>query len=161
MWIRRSPNCKCPNPPKENQKRQKQVRFNGKVNCACNNGKNNSDQKIYAYMARMSGNDKCLCGNFEDSSQLTNWILDSEATCHMTPEVSDFIPCQLEYMDKHIEVADGNNVTAKQKGQVGIKMCENNGDPFIATLHNVLLAPYLSHDTRGFGFYSMLVRIYG
>ena len=32
---------------------------------------------------------------------------------------------------------------AKQKGQVQIEMCDNNGDPFIATLHNVLLAPDL------------------
>ena len=45
--------------------------------------------------------------------------------------------------DKHIEVADGNHVTAKQKGQVRIKMCDDHGDLFIATLHNVLLAPYL------------------
>ena len=46
-------------------------------------------------------------------------------------------------MNKCFEVADGHNVTAKQKGQVGIKMCGDNGDPFIATLHNVLLAPDL------------------
>ena len=45
--------------------------------------------------------------------------------------------------DKYIEVADGNHVTAKQKGQVRIKMCDNNGNNFIATLHNVLLAPDL------------------
>ena len=32
---------------------------------------------------------------------------------------------------------------AKQKGQVQIEMCDNNGDPFIATLHKVLLAPDL------------------
>ena len=43
---------------------------------------NNSDQKIYASMARMSNNDKCPSGNFGDSSKLTNWILDSGATCH-------------------------------------------------------------------------------
>ena len=55
-------------------------------------GKNNSDQEIYACMARISGNDKCPSGNFGDSSQLTNWILDSGATCHITPEVSYFIP---------------------------------------------------------------------
>ena len=56
----------------------------------------------------------------------------------MTPEVSYFIPGTLEDTDKHIEVADGHHVTAKQKGQVQIKMCNNNRDPFIATLHNVL-----------------------
>ena len=40
---------------------------------------------IYAYMARMSGNDKCTSGKFGDSSQFTNWILDSGAIGHMTP----------------------------------------------------------------------------
>ena len=94
-------------------------------------------------MARMSDNDECPSGNLVDSLQFTNWILDSGSTCHMTPEVSDFISDSLEYMDKHIEVADGHHVTAKQKGQVQIKMCDNNGDAFIATLHNVLLAPDL------------------
>ena len=66
-------------------------------------------------MARMSNNDKCPSGNFGDSSQFTNWILDSGATCHMTPEVSDFIPGPLEDTDKHIEVADGYHITKKIK----------------------------------------------
>ena len=43
-------------------------------------------------MARMYGNDKCPGGNFGDSSQLTNWILDYGATCQMKPYFSDFIP---------------------------------------------------------------------
>ena len=51
-------------------------------------------------MACMSSNDECLSGNFGDSSQLTNWILDSVATCHMTAEASDFIPGSLEDTDK-------------------------------------------------------------
>ena len=66
---------------------------------------------IYASMACTSGNDKFPSGNFGDSFQLTNWILDSRETCHMTPEVSDFIPVFLEDMDKHIEVADQHHVT--------------------------------------------------
>ena len=61
----------------------------------------------------------------------------------MSPEVSDFIPVSLEDIDKYIEVADGHHVTAKQKGQVRIKMCGDNGKTFIATLYNVLLAPDL------------------
>ena len=61
----------------------------------------------------------------------------------MTSEVSDFIPWSLEDTDKHIEVADGHNVTVKQKGQAWIKMCDNNRDPFITMLHNVILAKYL------------------
>ena len=65
-------NSKSLKPPKENKKRLNQVSFNEKVNRACNNSKNNSDQKIYASMARMSGNDECPSGNFCDSSKLTN-----------------------------------------------------------------------------------------
>ena len=62
---------------------------------------------------------------------------------HMTPEVSDFVLGFLEDRYKHIEVAHGSKVTVKQKGQVWIKMCDDNRDPFLATLHNVLLEPNL------------------
>ena len=94
-------------------------------------------------MARMSSNDERKRLKYGDSSQLTNWILDLGAACHMTPEVSDFIPGSLEDTDKYIEVADGHHVMEKQKVQVRIKMCEDNGKTFIATLYNVLLAPDL------------------
>ena len=69
-------------------------------------------------MARMYSNDEFPSGIFGESSQLTNWILDSEATCHMTPEVLDFIPGTLEDTDKYIEAADGHHVKTKQKGRV-------------------------------------------
>ena len=68
-------------------------------------------------MVRMSGNDECPSRHFGDSSQLTNWILDSGSTRHMKPEVSYFIPGSLEDTDKHIEVADGHHVTAKEKDE--------------------------------------------
>ena len=61
----------------------------------------------------------------------------------MMPEVSDFIPGSLEDTDKYIEVADGHHVTANQKGQVHIQICDDNGKTFIAKLYNVLLAPDL------------------
>ena len=70
----------------------------------------------------MSIDDERKSVKYVYSSQLTNWILDSGVTCHMTPEVMDFIPGTLEDTDKYIEVADGHHVTAKQKGQVRIKM---------------------------------------
>ena len=50
--------AKFPMPPKDDEKRRNQVRFNEKGNHACNSGENNSDQKIYASMARMSSNDE-------------------------------------------------------------------------------------------------------
>ena len=84
--------AKFPEPPKDNEKPRKQVRLNEKSNFASDNCKNNSDQNIYISMAQMYGNDESPSGNFGDSSQLTNWILGSGATYHMTPEVSDFIP---------------------------------------------------------------------
>ena len=61
----------------------------------------------------------------------------------MTPLVSDFIPGLLDDPDKHIEVADGHQFPAKQKRHSGIKMCDDNLDTFIATLHSVLLDPDL------------------
>ena len=135
--------AKCPNPPKDNEKRRKQVRLNEKGNRACDNRENDNDHKIYASMAQMSSDDERKSVKYGDSSQLTNWILYLGATCHMTPEVSYFIPGSLEDTDKYIEVADGHHVTEKQKGQVQIQMCENNGNSFIATFHNLLLAPDL------------------
>ena len=50
----------------------------------------------------MTGNDEFPSKHFGDSFQLTNWILDYGATCHMTPEVSYFITGILDYMDKYI-----------------------------------------------------------
>ena len=75
--------------------------------------------------------------------QLTNWILDSLATCHMSPQVSDFIPGSLENRNNYIRVADGHYVTINKKGKVQIIMLKNNRNTFIATLHNILLAPDL------------------
>ena len=91
--------AKCPKPPKYNEKRRRQLRFNEKDNCACDNGKNNDDHKIYTSMASMSSNDERSSEKYGDSSQLTNCILDLVATCHMTPEVLDFVPGSLEDTD--------------------------------------------------------------
>ena len=104
--------AKFPKPPKVNEKRRKQVRFNEKGNRACDNDKDNNDHKIYASMVRMSSDDQRKIVKYDDSSQLTNWILDLGATCHMTPEVSDFIPGTLEDTDKYTEVTYGHHVTA-------------------------------------------------
>ena len=42
-------------------------------------------------MARMSDNDEIPSIDFGEISQLNYWILDSGATCHMKPQISDFI----------------------------------------------------------------------
>ena len=54
--------AKCPKPPKENEKRKIQVHFNEIGNCASQkefeNEKNNHNQYIYEFIARMSNYDK-------------------------------------------------------------------------------------------------------
>ena len=113
--------AKCPKPPKDREKKnEKKENFKNKEkgNCARNNSHDEDDLKVYASMARMSNDDVRKSKDYGDSSQLTNWILDSSATCHKTPESTDFIPGSLEYTDKFIEVADGHHVTAKKKGSV-------------------------------------------
>ena len=86
-------------------------------------------------MAQMSSDDERKSVKYGDSSQLTNWILDSGATCHMTPEVTDFIPGSLADTNKYIEVADGNNVTVKKKVQYVYKCVtiteRNSSQPYI------------------------------
>ena len=97
--------------------------------------------KIYTSTEHMYSNAESPIINDGDSLQLTNWILDSCATCHMTPEISDFIPGSLVETEKYIKVVDGIFFTAKQTGEVEIKMFDNNGKPIISTLYNVILAP--------------------
>ena len=64
--------AKFPKPPKDNEKRRKQIFFNEKGNRACDNSEDNDDHKIYASMARMSSNDERKSVKYGDSSQLTN-----------------------------------------------------------------------------------------
>ena len=59
----------------------------------------------------------------------------------MTPQVLEFIPVSLGDIGIYIEVSAGHHVTKKPKGEVKIKMCDDNKETFIATLHNVLSAP--------------------
>ena len=88
--------AKCPNSPKDNDKWQKQVRFSEigirSSQKKCDNGDNCNNQNIYAYMARMYDNYECPSRDLSGSLQLTNCILYSGLTFHMTPQVSDFIP---------------------------------------------------------------------
>ena len=135
--------AKCPKPPKDIEKRRKSDKSKEKGNRMCDNSDDDNEPKVYASMARMSNDDVRKNKYYGDSSQLTNQILESGATCHMTPEVTDFIPGSLEDTDKFIEVADGHHVTVKQKGSVRIQMFDDNGKNFVATLYNILLAPDL------------------
>ena len=67
-------------------------------------------------MAQMYNNAEIPRISYGYSSQLISWILDSGATCHMIPEIQDFIPGLLVETDKYIKVTDGDFVTVKQTG---------------------------------------------
>ena len=54
--------------------------------CRTTRGTGRIPGTIYASMARISGNKEISSIDFGESSLLINWILDSEATCHMTPQ---------------------------------------------------------------------------
>ena len=68
-------------------------------------------------MTGMSGNEEIPSRYFADSSQLTNWNLDSGSTFHIIPHVSDFILGSLYEKDKYIEIKYDHHVTANQKGK--------------------------------------------
>ena len=107
--------AKFPKPPKDSEKIRKSEKSKEKGNSAKDNSDDDNDLKVYASMARMSNSYKRENKDYGDSAQLTNWILDSGAMYHMTPEATDFIPGSLEDTDKFVEVADGHHITAKQK----------------------------------------------
>ena len=67
-----------------------------------NNSKDqNETQEIYVYMACISYNAEIPRRYFGDSSQLTNWILESFANYYMKPDILDFIPVPLVETEKY------------------------------------------------------------
>ena len=51
-------------------------------------------------------------------NDLSNWIMDSSCTCHMSPFRSDFVSTSFIYDKRTVEVADGSTVPAEQSGTV-------------------------------------------
>ena len=64
----------------------------------------------------MSSNVESPRRDFDDSLYLTNSILDSGVTCHMTPEISDFVPVSLVETDTYVEFSGGKKFIVKQIG---------------------------------------------
>ena len=72
--------AKCPKPPKYSEKRRKSDKDKEKGNIVKDKSDDDDDLKVYASMALMSNDDVRKNKDYVDSSQLTNWILDSGAT---------------------------------------------------------------------------------
>ena len=74
-----------------------------KIDIMLDNSKEQSGaQKIYVSMVRISSNAESLTRDFGDILQMIYYIIKSGATCHITPEISDFIPMSVVVMDKYI-----------------------------------------------------------
>ena len=77
--------AKFPKPPKDSVKIRKSEKSKEKGNRAFDNSNDDNDLKVYASITRMSSDDKRENKDYGNISQLTNFILDSGATCHMMP----------------------------------------------------------------------------
>ena len=76
--------AKCLKPPKDSEKRRKSDKSKEKGNSAKDNSDDDDDLKVSASMAQISNDDVRENKDYGHSLQLTNWILDSGSTCHMT-----------------------------------------------------------------------------
>ena len=67
----------------------------------------------------MSSDDQRKSVKYGDILKLTNWVLDSGATCHMTSEVSDFILGTLEDTDNTLKLQ--TEITSRRNKKVKYK----------------------------------------
>jgi len=74
---------------------------------------------------------------------LTNWLMDSGATSHMTPRLADLEDVE-EGLNLGIEVADGHIIHCTKSGKVRISMIDDNGIPLDAFLVDTLYVPGLN-----------------
>ena len=74
---------------------------------------------------------------------LYNWVMDSGATCHMTPHESDFLPETVRSANKVVEVADGHTVPATLCGTVLVITSTDLGQKINLRIEDVLLVPNL------------------
>jgi transposase InsO family protein len=78
-----------------------------------------------------------------DPCNLNNYLPDSGATQHMTPRSADLINV-VEGQNLGVEVADGHIIKCSTTGDVPIKMQDDDGEEFTATLKDIMYVPGLS-----------------
>jgi hypothetical protein len=100
---------------------------------------NESDSSESAHMAYIGSDDN---GDNGDPSDLRNWGVDSGATSHFTPYMSDLI--DRESCNVGITISDGSEVTGTFKGKVKISLSTNKGRACNLTLTNVIFVEGLN-----------------
>ena len=77
---------------------------------------------------------------------MTNWILDSGATCHMYNNKDLFTSLHTLQTPLNITVGDGHNLQVVRRGDVALIMKLPNGKTESCTLHNVLSVPSIAYN---------------
>ena len=92
---------------------------------------NNSSDDVHVNMVQISNVGQKTKVSHTDvplPHDLYNWVMDSRATCHMTPYQTDFLPDSVNQIKKIVEIADGYNVPANLSGTVLIKTKNDAGE---------------------------------
>ena len=108
-----------------------------------------SDGSLHANMAKYGNAGRKLKHSSVLTStphkhDLSNWVMDSGCTCHMTPFKSDFLHHTLVHENKIVEVADGNSIPATLSGTINLHVYTAKHEKLLLTLQNVLFVPTLS-----------------
>ena len=69
---------------------------------------------------------------------MSNWLIDSGASAHMTHFITDLIPETIYEIDKIVEVADGTETHSKRAGTTIINMLDDNGRKVKGTMDRVM-----------------------
>ena len=151
-----SPNCPEPKKPRSNYPKKS----DSKVNSASSKNitlLNNTNANAQANMANLSNVGRKRIDYVEDVPlvhDLYNWVMDSGATCHMTPYKSDFLPETIRSVNKVVEVADGHTVPATLCGKVLVITSTDLGQKINLRIEDVLLVPNL--ERRLFSLMSLI-----
>ena len=85
-----------------------------------------------------------IFSNLESHHDINNWLIDSGASKHMTPNLNDFDCDSLEPTGKIVTIADGTELQCHRFGKVTLRMHSDFGQEFYAKLQDVLYVPGLA-----------------
>ena len=123
---------------------QKKEKSNQAKEIILNNNKSEKENSFMVKIGNAGRKAKHVEQNISYVHDLHNWVMDSGATCHMTPYKSDFQQGSETQEDKAVEVADGFTVPSTLSGTVIIHVTSDQGDPIHIRIQGVLHVPELS-----------------
>ena len=80
-----------------------------------------------------------------EPSNPDNWLIDSGASCHMTPFLADLKQAKEMLMPIEVRTADGTKILAHLSGNIDLHMSDIQGNPVKLTLKNCIYVPGITH----------------